>query len=223
MFDELYNQRGKKIGEDEKGVNGKVRIVTDSKEVSRIEANTKNKAITQSNTISSGISVSKAALSESLNVLDRTIANGGLQEEVSIVMNSGAVIQGQTGPVPTITNNIQTAPSTLPNLPTGATIADVEATIHSHPIAVQQVGFMIYPQSANSPSSGSGSDQITFRQFGTNIIIGPLGTINPNSVTINANGSLNIPSRPNGAVIYDINSIPKVELKRDAILRIINK
>ncbi len=218
-FTDLYNLRGDKIGTD--GVNNGVKmVVTDNSEARQVSRTRGNIDLS---TVTSGVTLpSTAALRESVNVLDRTIANGGLKEEVSIVMNSGTVVQGQTGPVPTITNNIQTAPSNLPNLPTGTTAADVETTIHSHPTTVQQVGSMIYPQSANNPSTGPGTDQTTFRQFGTNIIVGPLGTINPNSVTTNPNGSLNIPSRPNGAVIYDRNSNPKVELKRDAILRIIN-
>ena len=103
----------------------------------------------------------------------------------------------------------------------GTTVADVETTIHSHPTTVQQVGSMIYPQSASNPSTGPGADQTTFKQFGTNIIVGPLGNIGPNSVTINPNGSVNIPSRPNGTVIYDRNSSPKVELTINAIMRII--
>nr|WP_183892293.1 RHS repeat-associated core domain-containing protein [Pedobacter cryoconitis] len=218
-FTDLYNLRGNKIGTD--GVNNGVNmIVTDNSEARQIARTRGNIDL---NNVRSGVTLpSTTALRESVNVLDRTVANGGLREEVSIVMNSGTVVQGQTGPIPTITNNIQTAPSSLPNLPTGTTAADVETTIHSHPTTVQQVGSMIYPQSANNPSTGQGTDQTTFQQFGTNIIVGPLGSINPNSVTTNPNGSLNIPARSNGAVIYDRNSNPKVELKRDAIMRIIN-
>jgi hypothetical protein len=173
-------------------------------------------------TVKSGVALpSDIALKESLNVLDRTIANGGMKEEVSMVMKDGKVIQGQTGPMPTITNNVQTAPSSLPNLPAGTTTADVETTIHSHPTEVQQVGNIIYPQSASTPSTGPGTDQTTFKQFGTNIIVGPLGTVNPNNVTANPNGTLNIPSRTQGAAIYDSNSNLKVELPRKTIENIL--
>ena len=217
-FTDLFNLKGKKIGTD--GVNNGVKmVVTDKKEAKQIE---KTQGNIDLNNVSSGVTLpSDTALKESLNVLDRTIKNGGLQEETSLVMKDGTVIQGQTGPVPTIVNNVQTAPSTLPNLPAGTTTADVETTIHSHPTTVQQVGNTIYPQSASTPSTGPGTDQTTFQQFGTNIIVGPLGTVNPNNVTANPNGTLNIPSRPNGAAIYDSNSNLKVELERKAIENIL--
>jgi len=48
-----------------------------------------------------------------------------------------------------------------------------------------------------------------------------LGTINANDVTSNPNGTLNIPKRPNGAVIYDANSTPKLQLERRAIINIL--
>jgi RHS repeat-associated protein len=215
---DLYNTNGKKIGTD--GVNNGFKMVVTDKDEAKHIANTKGN--TNLNNVKSGVTLpSDATLKESLNVLDRTIANGGLKEEVSIVMNNGTVVKGQTGPLPTIKNNIQTAPSSLPNLPLGTTLADVEATIHSHPTTVQQVEDIIYPQSANSPSMGQDADQTTFRQFKTNIIVGPLGTINANDVTRNPNGTLNIPKRPNGAVIYDANSTPKLQLERRAIINIL--
>lgn len=127
-------------------------------------------------------------------------------------MNDGTVVQGQTGPMPTIVNNVQTATISLPNLPAGTMPTDVEATIHSHPTTVQQAGGQIYPQSANVPS---GADKTAFSQFNTNIIVGPLGTVN--NVTKNPDGTLNIPKRSNGAVIYNRNAVPQVELTKKAI------
>jgi hypothetical protein len=121
-----------------------------------------------------------------------------------------------SGSMPTIVNGTQTASASLPNLPAGTTPADAEATIHSHPTAVQQVGNQIYPQSASTPS---GTDRGTFSQYNRNIIVGPLGTIK--SATTNPNGTLNIPNRPNGAVIYDRNTTPQVELTRKAIQNIL--
>jgi RHS repeat-associated protein len=223
MFADYYDNQGNKIGTD--GNDDKTKyVVTNKSEVKSIEKTNKKGGITQLSSLSSAILLpSDVALSESLNVLDRTIKNGGLQEESSIVMKDGNIFKGQTGPLPTITNNIQTAPSNLPKLPVGTTLADVETTIHSHPIQVQQVGNMIFPQSANTPSTGSGTDQTTFRQFNRNIIVGPLGTINSNQVISNPNGSLNFPNRSNGAVIYDRNSVPLIELTRKAIEKIIKK
>lgn len=213
---DLFNMRGVKIGTD--GVNNGVKVVvTDNREARQIARTTGN---VDMSTVRTGVTLpSDTALQESLNVLNRTVSNGGQREESSLVMKSGVVVQGQTGPMPTVTNGVQTAPSTLPALPAGSTTADVEASIHSHPTTVAQVGNQVFPQSASVPSTGAGSDGPTFQQFGTNIIVGPLGTIT--NVTANPNGTLNIPSRPNGAAIYDSNSTPKVELEKRAIERIL--
>lgn len=137
-------------------------------------------------------------------------------EESSIVMNDGTIIQGETGPLPTIENGVQTATSSLPNLPTGTTPLDVEATIHSHPIEVQQVNNYIFPQSANNPSA---VDRITFNNYDTNIIVGPLGTIK--YVSSNANGSVSVPNRKTGAVIFNSHGDQLVSLTRRAIQRIL--
>lgn len=173
----IFSEKGNKIGTD--GINdGKKYVVTDKQEVKAIEKVDKKGGTTQVSAVSSAVQLPPdVALRESINVLDRTITNGGLKEEASIVLKDGTIVRGQTGPVPTIVNNIQIAPSSLPNLPEGRTKTDVEASIHSHPVTVQQVGNMIYPQSASSPSTGPGSDQQTFWQYQTNIIVGPLGTV----------------------------------------------
>lgn len=77
------------------------------------------------------------------------------------------------------------------------------------------------PESANTHSTGLRTDQQTFWQYQTNIIVGPLGTVNRNSVTKKPDGTLSIPTRTNGAVIYDSNSIPRVELTRRAVEEIL--
>jgi RHS repeat-associated protein len=217
---DLFNMEGKKIGTD--GVdNGAKMVVKDKAEATQIS---KTEGNIDLSTVKSGVALpSDAALKESLNVLDRTVKNGGYKEETSLVMKSGTVVQGQTGPMPTIVKNIATAPSNLPNLPAGTTISDVEASIHSHPTKVQQVGNTIYPQSASIPSTGTvGTDQQAFPQFQTNIIVGPIGTVNPNNVTANPNGSLNIPSRTNGVSIYNNSSLkPQVELSKKAVQNIL--
>ncbi|HEU4788961.1 MAG TPA: DUF6443 domain-containing protein [Flavobacterium sp.] len=213
-FTDLFNLKGKKIGTD--GVdNGVKMVVTDKKEAKEIA---KTEGNIDLNNVKSGVTLpSDAVLKESLNVLDRHIKGGGLKEESSIVTNGGTAIRGETGPVPTIVNNVQTAPSTLPKLPIGGTPADVEATIHAHPTTVQQVGNQIYPQSASTPSS---TDHTTFSQYNTNIIVGPLGTVT--SATANPDGSVNIPHRANGAAIYNGgNSTPRVELEKRAIENIL--
>ena len=213
---DLFNLSGRKIGTD--GVNNGVKmVVTDNREARQISRTQGNVDLS---TVNSGVTLpSDAVLQESLNVLSRTVANGGQREESSLVMNTGAVVQGQTGPMPTVVNGVQIAPSSLPALPAGTTPADVASTIHSHPTTVAQVGNQVFPQSASVPSTGVGSDGPTFQQYNTNIIVGPIGTIS--NVTSNPNGTLNIPSRTNGAVIYNSDSTPRVTLEKRAIERIL--
>ena len=216
-YTDLYNMSGKKIGTD--GIdNGVKMVVTDKKEARLIS---KIKGDVDLNNIQSGVILpSDATLQESLNVLDRTVINGGLREESSIVMNDGTVIQGQTDSMPTIINGLQRANTSLPNLPAGTTPTDVEATIHSHPTTVQQLGNMIYPQEATLPST---TDRATFSQFNINIIVGPLGPVNLSNVTTNPNGTFNVPNRPNGAVLYDRNTNVILKLNRSAIQNILKK
>ena len=153
-------------------------------------------------------------------MLDRTIANGGLREESSIVMNDGRVVQRETGPIPTIVNGIQIATTYLPMLPPGTSHLDVEATIHSHPTTVLQSGGKIYPQQADTPSE---TDKKTFSQYNRNIIVGPLGTVNMNNVTKKLDGTLDIPERLNGIVIYDKYAKEILKLNKRVVHKILNK
>jgi RHS repeat-associated protein len=217
MFGEYYNTNGKRIGQDENGVDGKVRVVTDDAEIDKIKANEKANTYTESSSIKSGVSTSKTALAESLDVLDRTIKNGGLKEESSLVMKDGSVVKGPTGPEPTIEVDVngtswQTATTNVPELPEGTSNADVDAMIHSHPTAVQEGSDgTLYPQSADRTNNKDGA---AFKRFGTNIIVGPLGKL-----TRNQDGSLQ--TRPNGAVIFSNGT--HVPIKADAIQRILKK
>ena len=212
---DFYNLKGNKIGTD--GVDNGVKVVvTNNKEARAIS---KTKGNVDASSVTSGVTLpSNTALQESLNVLDRTVKNGGLREESSLVMKDGVVVEGKTGSMPTIEKGVQTATASLPSLPEGSTASDVETSIHSHPTVVQQVGEQVFPQSASTPSP---TDNNTFKQFETNIIVGPLGTLKPGSVTTNPDGSLNIPSRPTGAAIYDSSSTLKVELEKKAIENIL--
>ena len=84
MFADYYDNQGNKIGTD--GNDDKTKyVVTNKSEVKSIEKTNKKGGITQLSSLSSAILLpSDVALSESLNVLDRTIKNGGSQEESSM-------------------------------------------------------------------------------------------------------------------------------------------
>lgn len=61
----------------------------------------------------------------------------------------------------------------------------------------------------------------TFKQFNANIIVGPLGKLD--QVTKGPDGRINIPSRPNGIVIYGTNGNQLLELNRNAVEKIIKR
>ena len=211
----FYDENGKYSGTD--GVNDKKKyIVTDKNENKEIKATDKAGGTTQVADISSAKELpSDVALGESLNVLDRTSANGGLREESSKVMNDGSVLKVETGGLPTIVDGVQTAQTNLPATPDGKTSSDVEATIHSHPTKVQIQGDKAYPQTATNPS---GADNSVFKGYGTNIIV---GNLNQPTVTKNTNGTYTTGSAIRGAVIYNSSSQPKIQLTERAIKRIL--
>jgi hypothetical protein len=116
---------------------------------------------------------STTALKEAVNILDQTVKGGGLKEHAALVMKDGSVVEGKEGEVPTIKDGFSTAPSNLPDIPAGKSVADVEATIHSHPSEIQVQDGIAYPHSATIPSA---VDNTTLPQYNaTNIIVGPLG------------------------------------------------
>lgn len=193
-------------------------ILTNTADVDLVKNNTKQNQTTSASSLSSVTEIpSDVTLKESLNVLGRTIANGGLREESSVTLKNGLVVRGETGPMPTIGGGVQTAEAKLPSLPGG--YGSAEASIHSHPTTVQVVGtgptVQIYPQSASTPS---GTDNKSFKQFNFNVIVGPLGELKAPSV--DSSGKVT-PARSNGAVIYDRNSNPIIELKKNVIEKIL--
>jgi RHS repeat-associated protein len=214
---DFYDEKGNKIGTD--GVDdGKKYVVTDKKDVKKVEETNKNKGTTQVSEVGSAVQLpSNTALQESLNVLKATEKNGGLKENSSLVMKDGTVVKGAEGPLPTIgADGTSTAPASLPNLPAGKTVADVEATIHSHPTEIQVQDGIAYPHSATTPSA---VDNTTLPQYkATNIIVGPLGQ---GTVTRNADGTFNKMQSPLGVAIYNSNMQPQVQLTQKAVQKIL--
>ena len=212
---EYYNENGRHIGSDGNDDNMKY-VVTDNDEARTVRQNNRRGNDTSLDEVTSAVVLpSDAALSESLDVLERTENNGGLREEASLVMNDGSIVRGTTGSLPTIVNNVQTAQTVVPNLPNGQTDNDVEVMIHSHPTTTQQVGNQAYPQSANNPSP---ADNGTFNRFETNIIVGRLGELNLPQTDQNGNV---IDNRSTGIVIYNNQSQEKTSLTKRAVERII--
>jgi hypothetical protein len=217
-FGDYYNSSGKKIGTDGRN-DAKKYIVTKRRDIRRIRRITKAGRATQERDVPSAVVLpSDAAIRESLDVLRRTEASGGLREQSSIVLKDESVIRGAMGEKPRIVNNVQTAECTLPVLPEGKTRDDVETTIHPHPTAVTFESGNLYPHSAIIPSK---VDRGTFGWFTTNIIVGPLEEINlmgPRRIY----GSPKLPDRLMGIAVYYHNGTrPSVTITRRAAEKII--
>ena len=213
---DFYSSPGKKIGTD--GIDDKKRyVVQDNKEVKRIEATVKAGGTTQVSTVKSARQLpSNTALQASADVLKATEKGGGLKEHSALVMKDGTVVNGKEGAIPTIADGFSTAPSSLPAIPYGKTVSDVEVTIHSHPTEIQVEDGTAYPHSATLPSA---VDKTTLPQYGaTNIIVGPLGQ---GTTTRNLDGSFNKSQTTLGAVIYNSSMVEQVRLTQKAVERII--
>ncbi|MGV0923454.1 DUF6443 domain-containing protein [Empedobacter tilapiae] len=218
---DYYDTDGNKIGTD--GINDQKKyIVTNKDDVKSIKKTNNKGGTTQLSDVSSAsLLPSNSVLKESLAVLDRTDSNGGKKEESSLVMKDGTVVKGETGPEVKFGTD-EYASAKLPSLPDGKTITDVEASIHSHPTASETVGETIYSSSALDPSS---NDVNTFKQFGTNIIVGRLGfsegTTSPSPTTGKMETSISSPSK--GIGIYNGGSTTPIQLKVKAVQKILGK
>ncbi len=170
------------------------------------------------------VAPSDTALSESLNVLNRTIDNGGLSEESSLVYNNGTVVQGERGPEAELGVDTH-AGANFPGLLPGKTTADVETTIHSHLTATAVVGGQGFGGNAQVPSLGANADEPTFAQYKTNIIVGPLGPVTGSYREDKDVGRVyTIDSRKNGVVIYNNGGIEhSFKWNVDTVKKIIGK
>lgn len=153
-------------------------------------------------------------LDESLMVLSRAVANGGLREESSLVMYDGTVVYGKKGTIPRIVNREQVAESEVPALPKGSFDSDVLALIHFHPTTVQVADGLAFSHSALDPSE---VDRNAFKRFDTNIIVGSLGQASINRVS----GTIN--QKTLGIAVFNKYGYLKVSLSKKALEKIINK
>ncbi len=227
-FTDLFDKDGNKLGDD--GVDNGVNVVVNNEELAGQvkEAYKKDGTVSllddQFSFTGSDITAlpSDTALGEALNVLDRTIENGGLSEESSIVYNDGRTVQGSTGDP--IQLGVDTeAKASLPSLFPGKTTADVEVSIHSHPTEAKVVGNQVFGGNATVPS-GTGADATTFAQYRTNIIVGPLGqaTATQGIDSHTGTNATNINKPANGVVIYNNGgTTPSFQFSRRTVNKII--
>lgn len=203
-FDEYYD--GKKLGVDENGINGNVKIVQYQREIDLIKQNTKKGTFTHSSLVNADLSTSKTVLSEALDVLDRTV---GLREEGSTVTKEGVVTRMPSGNGEVENMNGVRITSVDISIPRGTE----NTSIHSH---VMDVTTNDQGQEVAMRASKAGpNDQNVFKHFVQNIIVGNL--ILPEY----SNGLLIEPAI--GTVFYGRDLLkPIIELKRQSIKKIIN-
>ena len=223
---DFFNKHGKYLGTDGKD-DGKKYVVTDKKDEKSIKSKTKKGETVQTDQVKSAVLLpSDQALQESLNVLERTQQNGGKREESSIVMIDGTVVTGEPGPEVKYGED-EYANGALPDLPQGYSDSDVEASIHSHPTAVEIIPVdgkdRVFAGNATEPSR---IDKTTFSRFKTNIIVGYLGQVTARRDYLNSTTGkreIRIIKPPMGIVIYDKNSDKTIKLSTKAVKRVLER
>jgi len=211
---DYYNKRGDKIKTIKDGKKDKVLVLTKARKWRKRHI---NKKIANNDVF---LLPSDNVLKETLDVLDRTIKNGGKSEETSIVMNDGTIIKGEKGK-PVNYGKDSHAETKLPKLPKGKTQNDVEATIHSHPTKAEVVKDLVYNGDATDPTD---ADKRTLFGYKLNIIVSPLGKTIGRKEFDKIQGKevtkTSVPS--NGAVFYNNSMYPITRLSANAITKIIS-
>jgi RHS repeat-associated protein len=187
---------GKRIGNDGYS-DDKVHLISSGESIKTIRTNTKAGISTSQANVSIDVTTTKSVIKEASNVLSRTIENGGLSEESSVVTPSGEVHIGVKGPE-TMSGQ---ATANLPFVE-----GNNNTSIHSHPTATTD------KSGWNALTPGK-KDPGAFKNYNLNIIVGPLGDPFDNKGN-------DVP-RDNGAVLFDRNSSRIGILRTKAIERIL--
>ena len=223
-FTDLFDKNGNKIGSD--GVDNGVNIVVNNnnlvKQVKQVNKQDGKVDLLDDQFSFTGSDItilpSEATLKESINVLDRQVANGGLKEETSKVVDFGKRIhRSPTGSEPKIVSDGKGGyTSTASTVSEAAPLLGnerVTALIHSHPTKAIEKHGLVFPFSANNPTA---ADVQSFKSQQTNIIVGPIS----GSVTRNSNGSIS-DNRTHGISIFNSNSQLQISLPRKVVNKII--
>jgi hypothetical protein len=155
---DYIKRNGEVIGNDGKK-DQNVHLVTDKSSIETIKTNEKAGEKTDLTTVTVDVTTTQTELTESLDVLKRTDANGGLREETSVVTPEGEVTRGKTGNY----SDGKVTKATLPAVP-----GNDNTSIHSHRTGVTATG------GDNALNPGP-DDPTTFEGFKLNIIVGPFG------------------------------------------------
>jgi hypothetical protein len=178
-------------------------LLTEPGSIKTVSGNKKKGKSTKTSEVKIAFTTTETEIQEAINVLDRTIANGGFAEECSVVIPEGKVFEGKKGLDVREGQGIATFPHVEGNDNT---------SIHSHQTGTTE-------KSAWSASKPGPGDPLTFQDFNRNIIVGPLG------IAKTLDGK-DVP-RSNGAAFFGRNALrdskPKVEMTKQALINSLKK
>jgi RHS repeat-associated protein len=182
---DFVNKKGKIIGTD--GDKNGLNVLVKDKELEKVmrkiykkegKVSIFDKRLNTKGKIS--ILPNDTALRESLDVFKRTVKNGGVAEECSLVMFDDLILRGDTGEAIDVKKS-KVAKANLPSVPLlrygrfGTNLAgNVEASIHSHVLATsfKDNGDLAISFAYNKKNGLDSADTKVFRQFRFNIIVG---------------------------------------------------
>jgi RHS repeat-associated protein len=211
---ELFDTKGNKIGEDENGNDGNVSIVSNNEDVKRIKKNTKKGKLATKKDVESGLQTTKTVLKEALNVLQRTIDNGGKTEEGSIVDASGNVTEQKNTGVEIVDGK---EVRTLEFDQTKSRKEEGDVSIHSHPTEAEVSGGNVKSFDAKSPSASHDLKNI-FPNYNQNVIVGRLGIT---TASQSGSGGVILHKPDNGVVFFDKVGNINLSLKSKAAQKIL--
>jgi hypothetical protein len=192
---EIFNESGKKIGEDSQGKDGKVVIVSDATEFDMKKGN-----ISSDEAIKHGVETNYIEVGEILDLAKRQSKNGGQAEESSVVSEDTKTIKkGSKGTL----SDDDIAQAELPYME-----GDNNTSIHGHPFGYKfdRKSKLTKSWSAGTPSE---KDRSAFLAYKRNIIVGRLGETNVNYYS----DGTHAPLQPVlGAVFYNRKTIKQGEV-----------
>jgi len=221
---DYIDDKGKKIGTDGTDIKGTIIITNRSDQNAIKSAEKKGEHIStdQLSTLNSNMFVPfDNELSETMNVIERESANGGLSEEASSIGSTGAILRSPTGLAPTISADGSTATASTKIQFNGILQGTPITSIHSHSTSIiEGKGGTIYPLNALTPTPGV--DDRAFSNYHTNIITGRLEVGNSSNITRSGDGSYK-DNRPVGAAVYNRDGSLRMTLTVPVIKNILNR
>lgn len=157
-----YNWYGKYLGTDGND-DGMVYLISDKKSQRIIKSNNRKNCTTTISDVKADVSTSINVLIEAVNVYNRTVMNGGEDEECSAFDCDGNLIRGARG---------HGGEAKLP-------ISEGSVSIHSHRLTTEKQGKSTIYRTPELPSTIKNSgrkecDETSFVGFDLNIIVGDL-------------------------------------------------